>query len=391
MANFHSKFSLFISGRKNIFQKAKNAIDLHKPLAWFHCASLGEFEQARPIIESFKINFPQHDILITFFSPSGYEVKKNYKHANHVFYLPMDTAKNAKQWLDILNPTIVFFIKYEFWYHYFKEINQRNIPLISVSSIFRKNQIFFRPIGILQKSILKKVSHFFVQNNTSVQLLKSIGIENTTLSGDTRFDRVYEISQQTKSISAVAAFTSTTKTWILGSVWEEDLKVCLPLINSNNPTQKFILAPHQVTEAGIVKIEKQLINASIRFSKATESNVSKYDILIIDNIGMLSLLYQYGDYAFIGGGYGKGLHNILEAATFGMPIFFGNKKYQKFQEAIDLIELQVAFAVADSRELREQFEKLNHDFVSVTAQSYVKKHIGATKKIVDYCKRILKP
>lgn len=390
VAKFHLKASLFVNGRKNIFQSAKDSIDSNKPLAWFHCASLGEFEQARPIIELFKYEFPKHQILVTFFSPSGYEVKKNYKYADYVFYLPIDTAKNAKQWLDIIDPTIVFFIKYEFWYHYFNEISKRNIPLISASSIFRRDQIFFKTFGRLQRSILEKVSHFFVQNSISVELLKSINIENTTLSGDTRFDRVYEIGQQAVGIPIAATFASTKKIWILGSVWEEDLEVCLPFINHDESTQKFILAPHEVTEAGIAKIEKQLTNSSIRFSQATESNVSEYDVLIIDNVGMLSSLYQYGDYAFVGGAYGKGLHNILEAATFGMPIFFGNKKFQKFQEAIDLIRLEAAFSVADYHSFNDQFMKLNHEVASTMAQSYVRGHTGATDKIIDYCKEILR-
>jgi len=389
-ASFHMKANLFITGRKNIFLRAKDSIDLNKSLAWFHCASLGEFEQARPIIEAFKYQFPDYQILITFFSPSGYEVKKNYEHADHVFYLPIDTAKNAKEWVDIINPQVVFFIKYEFWYHYYNEISERKIPLISASSIFREDQIFFKSFGRLQRSILQKVSHYFVQNNLSVELLKKIGVENITLSGDTRFDRVYEISQQAKGIPEAAVFANSKKTWVLGSVWEEDLEVFLPFINHNESDQKFIIALHEVTEAALCKLEKQLTKSFIRFSKANSSNVSEYDVLLIDNVGMLSSLYQYGDYAFIGGAYGKGLHNILEAATFGLPMFFGNKKYKKFQEATDLIKLEAAFAVADYHELNEQFQKLNHDVASLIAQSYVKDHTGATDKIIDYCKKVLR-
>ena len=390
VAGFHAKTSLFVNGQKNILQRAKKTINSKKPLAWFHCASFGEFEQARPIMESFKYEFPDYHILVTFFSPSGYEVKKNYEYANYVFYLPIDTAKNANQWLDIVNPEIVFFIKYEFWYHYFNEVNRRGIPLISASSIFRPDQIFFKPFGGLQRTILKKVSHFFVQNAVSIDLLKSINIENATLSGDTRFDRVYEISQQASGISIAATFAQSKKTWVLGSVWEEDLEVFLPFINHDESIHKFIIAPHEVTESGLSKIEKQLTKTVVRFSKSSESNVSRYDVLLIDNVGMLSSLYQYGDYAFIGGAYGKGLHNILEAATFGMPIFFGNKKYKKFQEARDLIKLEAVFVVSDYHELNEQFGKLNHEVASTIAQSYVKDHLGATDKIINYCKSILK-
>lgn len=390
VGRFHTKAGLFIGGRINILQRAKDSIDPNILLAWFHCASLGEFEQARPIIEAFKYDFPDHKILVTFFSPSGYEVKKNYEHADHVFYLPFDTEKNASQWLDIINPKVVFFIKYEFWYHYFNEINKRNIPLISASAIFRKDQIFFKSYGKLQRSILQKVTRFFVQNSVSVDLLKSIEIENVTLSGDTRFDRVYEIGQQAPEIPLASEFSKDKQTWILGSVWSEDLEVFLPFINHDESTHKFIIALHEVTEAGLLKIERQLTKKSIRYSQAHEDTISQYDVLLIDNVGMLSSLYQYGDYAFVGGAYGKGLHNILEAATFGMPIFFGNKNYYKFQEARDLIKLEAAFAVEDYHELNEQFEKLNHDVASTIAQSYVKGHIGATDKIIVYCKEILR-
>ena len=338
----------------------------------------------------FKTEFPEYKILVTFFSPSGYEVKKHYEHADHVFYLPIDTRKNAKAWLDIINPKVVIFIKYEFWYHYFNEINSRGIPLISASSIFRKDQIFFKSFGKLQRSILHRVSHFFVQNSVSIELLRSIGIENATLSGDTRFDRVYEIGRQATQVPIAANFAIEKSTWVLGSVWDEDLEVFIPFINHDETNQKFIIALHEVTEAGLSKIEKQLTKSFIRFSKAEPSTVTTYDVLLIDNVGMLSSLYRYGDYAFIGGAYGKGLHNILEAATFGMPIFFGNRKYQKFQEANDLIKLEAAFAVADYHELNAKFQKLNHEVASTIAQSYVKGHIGATNRIIAYCKEVLK-
>lgn len=389
IASFHTKAGLFVAGRKNTIQRAKKNIDPSAQLAWFHCASLGEFEQGRPIIESFKRDFPSYKILLTFFSPSGYEVKKNYKHADHVYYLPYDTSDNAAEWLDIVNPTIVFFIKYEFWYHYFNEINKRGIPLISASAIFRKDQVFFKSFGHLQRSILQKVTCFFVQNSLSVELLKGIGIPNVKLSGDTRFDRVYEIGQRATEIPLASAFTADKKTWVLGSVWEEDLEVLLPFINHDESRQKFIIALHEVTDAGISKIERQLTKKNIRYSKALEDTISQYDVLLIDNVGLLSSLYQYGDYAFVGGAYGKGLHNILEAATFGMPIFFGNKKYHKFQEARDLIKLEAAFAVADYHEFNSKFEKLNHEVTSTIAQSYVNGHIGATDKIIAYCHEIL--
>jgi len=388
-ANFQTKANLFLTGRKHVFIKAKNDINPDLPLAWFHCASLGEFEQARPIIESFKENFSNYKILITFFSPSGYEVKKNYEHADHVYYLPYDTEKNANQWLDTINPNIVFFIKYEFWYHYFNEINKRNIPLLSVSTIFRDGQIFFKSFGKLQREILKKVSHFFVQNKKSVQLLHEIGINQVTLSGDTRFDRVYEIAQKAESIAIAKAFAKRNKTWVLGSIWDEDMEILLPFINHDTGNHKFIIAPHEVTQAGIAKLEKQLTKPFVKYSQANLADLENYDVLFIDNVGMLSSIYQYGDYGYIGGAYGKGLHNILEAATFGMPIFFGNRKYRKFQEALDLIRLEAAFAVADYHQFNEQFQKLNHEVASTIARSYVKDHTGATQKIIKHCQSIL--
>ena len=380
---------MFVNGRKSVFAMARQTVNNDKPLAWFHCASLGEFEQARPIIESFRQRKPDYKILITFFSPSGYEIRKNYSEADHVFYLPYDTAVNAKEWLDIIQPSIVFFIKYEFWYHYFNEIEKRGVPLISASSIFRNDQIYFKSFGRLQRSILQKVTHFFVQNKISEDLLNSIDINNVTISGDTRFDRVAEIARGVKEIPIADTFTANQTTWIIGSMWQEDLDVMGAFINHDEQNYKYIIAPHEITQAGLNKIEKQLSKSVIRYSEAELDNIANYDVLLIDNIGMLSSLYQYGDYAFIGGAFGKGLHNILEAATFEMPIFFGNRNYKKFKEATDLIQQEGAFAVVDYHDLAEKFKLLNHDIASTICRSYVVNHTGATQKIIDKSLKLL--
>ncbi len=393
IALFHPKARLFVSGRSDLFKKLKIALNENKyPLVWIHCASLGEFEQGRPIIESLKNQNPSLKILLTFFSPSGYEVRKNYSLADYIFYLPWDTAQNAKRFIQITNPSLAIFIKYEFWFNYTHQLKKNNIPIISASSIFRPDQVFFKWYGSFFRNILKKFTHFFVQTPQSIELLKKIGITQATLAGDTRFDRVFEITQHADEIEIVKKFKANEKTFIVGSLWPEDLEVLAPFINEHKHL-KFILAPHEISERFITQIEQSISVKTIRYSCATESPES-YSVLIIDNIGMLSKLYRYGEFAFIGGAFGKGLHNILEAACYGIPIFFGDKNYQKFQEANDLIMRGGAFAVGGYTDLKKDFELLNNKPESFllaceVTRSYVKENLGATTKIVSFCKTIL--
>lgn len=393
-ALFHTKAQLFVSGRLDLFDKLTMAFRENKaPLVWVHCASLGEFEQGRPIIESLKNQNPSLKILLTFFSPSGYEVRKNYPQADYIFYLPWDTSTNAKRFIEITRPALAIFIKYEFWFNYTNQLKKNNIPIISASSIFRPDQVFFKWYGSFFRDILKKFTHFFVQTPKSIELLENIGITQTTLAGDTRFDRVFEITQHADEIEIVRKFKSDEKIFVVGSLWPEDLEVLAPFINEHKQSLKFILAPHEISERFITQIEQSVSAKTVRYSRATESP-ENYSVLIIDNIGMLSKLYRYGEFAYIGGAFGKGLHNILEAACYGVPIFFGDKNYQKFQEANDLIMRGGAFAVGSHTDLKKIFELLNNKpdsflLACEVTRSYVKENLGATAKIVSLCKTIL--
>lgn len=394
---FNPKAMAFRQGRRQQREKLEKTFPLvpSATLVWFHCASLGEFEQGRPVLEALKASKPSIKILLTFFSPSGYEVKKNYEYADFVFYLPWDTRKNAEWFARSANPALAIFIKYEFWYHYSVELNKRAIPLISISSIFRPGQIFFKSYGSLFRSMLKRFDHFFVQNQQSAELLQSIGITNITLSGDTRFDRVHQITQQAEEIPMVQRFKDGQKIMVVGSAWPEDMEVLFPFINENKNRLKFIIAPHEITESFLGDIEKLIDVKSVRYSKANDSSMQDTSVLIIDNIGMLSRLYQYGEFSFVGGAFGQGLHNILEAACYGIPVFFGNKAYQKHQEAVDLVFRGGAFEVGNFRELKSKYEMMvNHPEAFLLAcevtHHYVLENLGATSKIVDYCNKFLK-
>ena len=396
----NKKAKQWIEGRKNIFQKIEDALspitNHQSPITWIHCASLGEFEQGRPLIEKLKIGNEKLKIIVTFFSPSGYEVRKNYQGADYIFYLPLDTKKNAKKFINLIRPDMVFFVKYEFWYHYFTELHKRKIPVYLVSTIFRPEQIFFKEYGKLFRDLLKTVSHFFVQNKTSADLLKTIGITNVTISGDTRFDRVYDTCQNIKKSPVIEQFKQNKKILLAGSTWAEDEKIIYDL-----PLEKYglklILAPHEVHESHIQSIIQQFSSTLapsqiIRYSQANENNVKEMQMLIIDNIGMLSSLYQYGEIAYIGGGFGKGIHNILEAATFEMPIFFGTN-YHRFQEAKELIKLGSAFSINNADELKNKIEALcgNKHLLyelSQISKKYVEDNTGATSVIIEYLKKV---
>ncbi len=389
---FNPKANAFVTGRRHLFtnltQSFKGNTD---PVIWVHCASLGEFEQGRPVIERLKKEYPLYKILLSFFSPSGYEVKKNYSSADWVTYLPWDTKANAKQFIEITKPCLALFVKYEFWHYYSAQLKANNIPLLSISCIFRKDQVFFKSYGSFFRNTLRNFDHFFVQNSESQKLLASIGIKEVTHTGDTRFDRVHQIIQQSDQIPIAINFKSDQKIMVIGSCWPEDLSVLTPFINESQ--LKFILAPHELKEEFLSDIEKGLQVKVTRFSKA-DSNINQSQVLLIDNIGMLSQLYRYGEFAYIGGAFGKGLHNILEAACYGVPIFFGNKNYEKFKEANDLIMQGGAFEIGSYTDLKAKYELLNNKPESfllaceVTSQ-YVKENLGATKKIVDYCKKYL--
>lgn len=391
---FNQKAKLFINGRKKIWRKISSEAPKNQKVAWFHCASLGEFEQARPVIEKFKTNFPEISIVLTFFSPSGYEIRKNYEHADFICYLPLDDAHNAKKFIEIINPSVALFVKYEFWHHYFHELALNKIPIVSFSSIFRKKQIYFkRFLGGFNRKIIKKINHYFVQNEESVELLASIGIiKNITLTGDTRFDRVNEICNERKKLPIIEKFKNEKLLFIVGSAWQQDIRTVETTIEGNQEQVKTIIAPHEVNKKTIDKLMEQFPQA-LKYSEANELNVIDKSILIIDNIGMLSSIYGYGEIAYIGGAFGKGLHNILEAATFGLPIIFG-PKYQNFNEAKDLIQLGGATSVKNKPQFDNIFTTLvkddfqRHEKSSI-CKNYVESNLGATQKIIEFCQTIL--
>lgn len=382
---FNEKAKLFVSGRKNLFAEIAKRTNKSEKHIWFHFASLGEFEQGRPVLEKLKSQYPEKKIVVTFFSPSGYEIRKNYALAD-VFYLPLDTKKNAKRFIELINPEMAIFTKYEFWHFYFAELKRKNIPLYVISGIFRPTQAFFKWYGNFYRNILKCVTYFFVQNEESKKLLKSIEIENVVISGDTRFDRVYENAQHPKKLNVIERFTDNAPALVCGSTWPEDEKL-LSLLPAKYPDWKFIIAPHEIHESHILSIEKMFPVNSIRFSvytAPTEVNeIAEAKILIIDNIGMLSSLYQYGKVAFVGGGFGAGIHNTLEAAAFGLPVIFG-PKYDKFQEAKDLLNLNAAKSISSSEELIDAFENFKRNEAAATAaRKYVEDKKGATEQIVS--------
>ncbi|WP_338789921.1 glycosyltransferase N-terminal domain-containing protein [Bernardetia sp. MNP-M8] len=419
-APFHQKANLFKEGRKNWKTELQAKFKkIKQPVAWFHCASLGEFEQGRPVIEAFKEEYPHYKILLTFFSPSGYEIRKNYDKADVIMYLPLDTQKNAEFFIETVKPRVVFFIKYEFWHHFIEETWKRKIPLFSVSTIFREDQHFFKGNNKAKQGkesdfsvkMLERFTHFFVQNEHSKKLLNSINISTVSITGDTRFDRVSHIVAQRKELPILENFIGQSKLLVVGSSWQEDIEVLAPAfqkfresnkdITEDNTKVKLAIASHQIGESDLRQLEKAFDYLKIeRYSKVNLNdkkslqNLQQADLLLIDNIGLLSSIYSYGDVAYIGGAFGKGLHNILEAATFGMPIIFGNKNYQKFQEAIDLLAKKGAFSVSNEKELESLLKKLFKDYyfreqINEITREYVIQNTGATSQIIDFCRKIL--
>ena len=395
IASFISpKAKLFIQGRKKLLQRLRHDFaTVEAPVAWFHCASLGEFEQARPLMEKFSDQYPEYKILLTFFSPSGYEIRKNYDLADWVYYLPLDYPADAKSFMDITDPKVAFIIKYEYWHNLLKAAARKNIPVLSVSSIFRKNQLFFKPYGGFFRNTLHSFTHIFVQDDNSMQLLKNAGIDHVSKSGDTRFDRVKGISSHRKEIPLAAEFSKDTEVFVIGSCWPQDMEVLTTFINEHR-NLKFIVAPHNLDQEFIDAMKHDFSRKVIRYSEATIENVREFEVLIIDNIGMLSSLYQYGKYAYVGGAFGQGLHNILEPASFNIPVFFGNKNYQKFKEARDLINIGGAQAVENYADLARNFkgfsDESSYKMISQVIGEYIKNNTGATDTIMEYCSKNLK-
>lgn len=385
---FNKKAKQWIEGRKICKLKWEDIRSNKEPIAWFHSASLGEFEQGRPVIELFKQNFPNYKVLVTFFSPSGYNIRKNYNVADWVIYLPIDTPKQSSKFIELVNPSIVFFIKYEFWFNYLNKLYQRKIPFYLISGIFRPNHIFFKFYGKWFLKHLNYFSHIFVQNKDSENILKHYKIYNVSVSGDTRFDRVSKIASEQKNIPIIEKFIKNEILLVAGSTWEEDENIIISLMKENRENLKYIIAPHEVKTINIKRLKKSIPLKAIEFSKANETNIEEYDCLIIDSIGLLSKLYYYASICYVGGGFGKGIHNILEAAVYGNPVIFG-KSYKKFAEAIELIDYGGAQSIKNSKEFVEAINKLTtndilyNDFCS-KSYKYVQNNTGATLKIINY-------
>ena len=394
LSPFNNKAKLWIKGRKNIFKQMETAVagDPSKKI-WMHCASLGEFEQGRPLLEKFKELYPAYKTVLTFFSPSGYEVQKNNKLADYIFYLPIDSRQNAKKFLDLINPSLITFVKYEYWYYYLKEAHARKIPLLLVSGIFFPNFSFFKWYGKMRREMLHFFTHFFVQTENSKQLLQSINITNVSVSGDTRFDRVLQVASESKTFPTVEQFINQAKTIVAGSTWTDDDEALDHFANTH-PELKFIIAPHDIGKERLKEC-CTLYKYSILYSAYNElinknATISEnINTLIIDNIGTLKFLYRYATICYVGGGFGNdGIHNVLEAAVYYKPVLFG-PAYENFSEAIELIDKSGAFDVEDAIELEDQLEELLADEglykeACNIAGDYVKNNTGATNAIINY-------
>lgn len=378
------KARLMIKGHRKTWRTLRDHAKERQHYVWFHAASLGEFEQGRPLMERLRREHPGKRILLTFFSPSGYEVRKDYAGADLVCYLPFDTPLNARRFIRLVQPEKAFFIKYEFWHHYIDELHRAGVPVYSVSSIFRNDQIFFRPYGRGYARVLHHFNHFFVQNEASRRLLNSLGVTQVSVTGDTRFDRVIDIRNQAKSLPLAAALTGDSRTIVAGSTWPPDEEILIPYFN-RHPELKLIIAPHEVNEERLRSIEQRLKRPALRYSQATPESSAQADCLIIDGYGLLSSLYRYATLAYVGGGFGVGIHNVPEAAVYGVPVFFGPNN-QRFREARDLINEGGSFEVTSADDFQAQADRLLADERALAksgqaAGDYIRRNSGATEAI----------
>lgn len=380
------KAGLWLDGRKNIWPGLTAAMEGDHPVVWIHAASLGEFEQGRPVLEAIRAQYPGCRILLTFFSPSGYEVRKDYPGADYVCYLPLDTPQNARRFLDIVQPQLAVFIKYEFWYHFLTTLKTRNIPVLLISGIFRQDQVFFKSYGRLFRGLLEGMDHLFVQDESSLSLLRSIGIQQASVAGDTRFDRVWALRANPVRYPNVRRFLHTDNVLVAGSTWEDDEKLLAEWwYGGGRQGRQLILAPHEITETHLKQIEA-LFPDAVRYSVCGQS--TRDAVLLIDNVGMLSSLYNYGRVAYVGGGFGKaGIHNLLEPAAYGKPVIIG-PVYHQFHEAKMLVARKGALVVDNVEGLRRGMEALRDErYYRETAEinaRFVEEHQGATRKVMDY-------
>lgn len=385
---FSKKMKLFIDGRKQTFAILQKQIHTADKTIWFHAASLGEYEQGIPVIEAIKKQYPEHKIVLSFFSPSGYEVRKNNTLADATVYLPIDTQKNVTAFLKAVHPEMVFFIKYEFWPNYLNALKQQNIPTYLVSGIFRSNQIFFKPYGQFYRKALTAFQYFFVQNSESEQLLKNIAFDNVTVTGDTRFDRVLQILDRDNTLDFIANFKQNETLVVIGSSWPVDEDYISNFINQHESTTKFLFAPHNIKPEQIAMLRSKINQEVILFSEKENKDLANFNVMIVDTIGILTKVYSYADLAYVGGGFEKGIHNILEPATFGIPVVIG-PKFKKFDEAIALTTIKGCLVAENETSLHQILNKLivDTDFRKATGKisgDFVKSNKNATLKIMNH-------
>jgi len=390
---FNDKAKRWKEGRRNYFNVLRNALQNNQsPIAWFHCASLGEFEQGRPVMEAFRQKHPEYKVLLTFFSPSGYDAAKEYKGADYILYLPLDTYSNAKRFVSTVKPSVAVFVKYEFWFNYLQQLKNRNIPVYLVSAKFRADQHFFKWYGGWFRKWLKVYVKIFVQDADSEKLLAGIGVKNVEVSGDTRFDRVIAIAEQAKGNEMIEAFKGSSKLLICGSTWQEDEEAILSAFNNirqSGKDLKLLLVPHEIGEKHVKQLVEQF--RAVKYTSSSVDNVTKADVLVVDTMGMLSSLYRYGDIAYVGGGFGNdGVHNLPEAAVYGIPVVFG-PVYHKYSEAIELLKLHGGFTISSEEELQKQLKRLLGDeqyckWCGAAAKAYIYSGQGATARIIESLK-----
>ena len=388
-ALWNPKAKQWVLGRKYQFQQMESHLKLNETRVWFHCASAGEFEQGRPLIEAYRKQWPRHKIILTFFSPSGYELRKNYAGADYIYYLPLDTASAAARFISMLKPILAVFVKYEFWYHHLSELNKRQIPVILISAIFRKDQLFFKQIGKPWRTVLRKFDHLFLQDAASANLLHSIGLQNSTLAGDTRFDRVWQIAQQPENLERINQFKGNHKLLVAGSTWPADEILLGHLIQAGISGWKWVIVPHEIDAEHLHHLKSKWMPHASLYSTATDTELASKPIILVDQVGLLSSIYSYADIAYVGGGFGKGIHNVLEAAVYGIPLLFG-PNYEKFNEAKELIALGATKAIHDSQELITFFKMFSQDDPALADvnRNYVQRNTGATARILDYLVKI---
>lgn len=386
IAKVNTKLALFVKGRESTQKTLKQHISKNDSVIWVHAASLGEFEQGLPILEQLKYNYPDYKLLLTFFSPSGYEVKKNTQAAHVVTYMPMDTKKKVREFLAIANPKLVLFIKYEIWPNYLTELGKRNIPTLLVSALFKKEQIYFKWYGGFMRHALKSFHHFYVQNENSKSLLHTIGLTNSTVTGDTRFDRVSKILARDNGLAFMDSFNTASPCFVAGSTWPEDEKLLVDYINNSDSDMKFVIAPHNIKKEHSKLLKDSITKPTLLYSELEHQNLGETKVLIIDTIGLLTKIYSYATIAYVGGGFATGLHNTLEPAVFGIPVLIG-PKFKGFKEAEEMVSLGGILPITTQAEFNQQVDELyskkeRRARLGQINTTYLSKNKGASKKIM---------